>query len=161
MLNSQRDREKESTGKFENPSPPSLQFPNGSHPVDLYVKGDNGKRADVLLNHQDVIEFIYVHKNILSKAFIVKRNTDFGTNVRTMTTVSGNCFDFTPFKVSDKILLVMSSFSSIIGQTIFSRQFRSVHSSPRVPTLPAKVCIPNFRGNSKKSVQPCGSLAIL
>ena len=77
--------------------------------MDLYVKGDNGKRADVLLNHQDVIEFIYLHKNILSKAFIVKRNTDFGTNVRTMTTVSGNCFDFTPFKVSDKIL-----FSDVI-----------------------------------------------
>ena len=109
MLNSQRDRGKEAAGKFENPSSPSLQFPNDSHPVDLYVKGDNGTRADVLLNHQDVIEFIYVHKNIICKAFIVKRNTDFGTNFRTVIAVSGNCHDFTPFKVAGKIL-----FSDVI-----------------------------------------------
>ena len=71
--------------------------------MDFYVKGDNGKRADVLLNRHDVIGFIYVHENIVSKAFVVKRNTNFGTNIRTMTAVSENYFDFAPFKVSDKI----------------------------------------------------------
>ena len=102
MLTSQKDREEEATGTFENPSSPSLKFPDGSHPVDLYVKGDNGKCADVLLNHQDVIGFIYVHENIVSKAFVVKRNTDFGMNVRTVTAFSGNYYHFTPFRVVDK-----------------------------------------------------------
>ena len=87
MLNTQKDREEEAAGTFENPSSPSLTFQDGSHPVDLYVKGDNGK-----------------HENIVSKASVVKRNTDFDTNVRTVTAVSGTCFDFTPFRVADKIL---------------------------------------------------------
>ena len=103
MLTTQKDREEEAAGTFECPSTPSVTFQDGSHPVDLYVKGDNGKRADVLLNHQDVIGFIYVHENIVSKAFVVKRNTDFGTNVRTVTAVSGNYYHFTPFRVADKI----------------------------------------------------------
>ena len=77
--------------------------------MDLYVKIDNGKCANVLLNHQDVIEFIYVHENIVSKAFVVKRNTEFGTNFRTVIVVSGNCYDVNPFKVAGKIL-----FSDVI-----------------------------------------------
>ena len=104
MLNTQKDREEEAAGTFETPTFPLLTFQDGSHPVDLYVKGDNGKRADVLLNHQDVIGCIYVHENIVSKAFVIKRNTDFETNVRTVTATSGNCFEFTPFRVADKIL---------------------------------------------------------
>ena len=89
MLTSQRDREEKAAGIFEKLSSSSLKFPDGSHTVDFYVKITNGKRADVLLNLQDVIEFIYVHENIVSKAFVVKWNTDFGTNVRTVIAVSG------------------------------------------------------------------------
>ena len=140
MLNVPKDREKEAAETFENLSSTSLTFQDGSHPVDLYVKGDNGKRADVLLNHQDVIGFIYVHENVVSNAFVVKRNTEFGTNVRTVTAVSGNCFEFTPFRVPT------SSYLIIPSQTIFFRPSRSVLSFPRVPTLQAKVRILNFRG---------------
>ena len=109
MPRSQRDREEEAAGTFENPDSPSLKFPEGSHPVNLYVKGDRDKRANILLNHHDMIGFIYVHDTIISKEFVVKRNTNFGTNIRTMTAVSENCFDFTPFNVLDKIL-----FSDVI-----------------------------------------------
>ena len=157
MLTSQRDREEGVAGTFENPDSPSLKFPDGFHPIDLYVKGDNGKRADVLRNHHDAFGFIYVHNNIVSKTFVVKRNRNFGTNIRTMAAVSGNYFDFTPFKVSDKTLFSnVLFFAHTRSDDFFFRPSRSVFSSPRVPTLPAKVYIPNFRGTSKRPVQPRG-----
>ena len=150
MLTSQKDRVEVATGTFENPFSPSLKFPDGPHSMYLYVKGDNGKRVDVLLNHQDVIRFIYVHENIVSKAFVVKLNTDFGTNVRTVIAFSGNYYDFTPFRVADKILFSdVIVFNHTRSDDIF-RPSRSVVSSPRVPTLPTKVCISYFRGPKNK-----------
>ena len=156
MLTSQKDIVEVATGTFKNPFSPSLKFPDGPHSMYLYVKGDNGKRVDVLLNHQDVIRFIYIHENIVSKAFVVKLNTDFGTNVRTMTTVSGNCFDFTPFKVSDKML-----FSDVLvfEHTRSNDLFPLIQVDPYLSqsaNLAGKDLYPNFRGTSKRLDQPRG-----
>ena len=151
MLTSQRDREEGAVGTFENPDSPSLKFPDGFHPMDLYVKGDNGKRADVLRNHHDAIGFIYVHNNIVSKTFVVKRNRNFGTNIRTMTAVSGNYFDFTPFKVSDKILFSnVLFFAHTTSDDIFpSIQVGSFLSQSANPS--GKGIYPKLPGDLKKT----------
>lgn len=103
-----------------------------------------------------MIGFIYVHENIVSEEFLVKRNTNFGTNIRTVTAVSRNCFDFTPFKVSDKIL-----FSDVLV-------FRHTRSNVLFPSiqvdtylsqsanLAGKDLYPNFRGTSERLNQPRG-----
>ena len=99
-----------------------------------------------------MIDFIYVHENIVSKAFVVKRNT----NIRTVTAVSGNYFNFTPFKVSDKML-----FSDVLvfEHTRSNDLFPLIQVDPYLSqsaNLAGKDLYPNFRGTSKRLDQPRG-----
>ena len=105
MLNSNRDTIMKAAGKFENQDSPTRSYKEGSHPVEIYVTGDRGYRADVLFNNIDVIGFLYVYEDILTKAFLVKRYTNFSTGARTITAVSGSCFKYTPFRMYDKQVL--------------------------------------------------------
>ena len=105
MLNTNRDTIIKAAGKFENQDSPTRSYKEGSHPVEIYVTGDRGYRADVLFNNIDVIGFLYVYEDILTKAFLVKRYTNFSTGVRTITAVSGSCFKYTPFCMYDKQIL--------------------------------------------------------
>ena len=92
---------------FDNPgSPPvsSLSFTNGSHPVELYINGDKSVRTDVLFNHVHVIGFLYIQDGIITKAFLPKRTTDFSSNISPVTAVSRTCWEFTHFRVADKII---------------------------------------------------------
>ena len=62
-------------------------------------------RVDVFYNHKDVIGFLYIHEGILSKAFLVKRLTDFLSSQRTVIAVSVSCFEYNPFRMYDKQVL--------------------------------------------------------
>ena len=52
-----------------------------------------------------MIGFLYVYEDVLTKAFLVKRYTDFTTDIRTATTVSGSYLKYTPFRMYDKQIL--------------------------------------------------------
>jgi len=105
MLNTNRDTIIKAAGKFENQDSSTRSYKEGSHPVEIYVKGDRGYRADVLFNNIDVIGFLYVYEDILTKTVLVKRYTNFSTGARTITVVSGSCFKYTPFRMYDKQVL--------------------------------------------------------
>ena len=92
MLNNNIDKIEKAAGTFENAVSSTKFYKVGSHPIKLYVKGDREYRADVLFNNVDVIGFLYVYEDILTKAFLVKRGTNLSTGVRTVTTVNGSCF---------------------------------------------------------------------
>ena len=72
MLNSNRDKLEQAVGTFENTLSPMNSYNGGSHPLELYVKGDRGYRADVLYNHVDMIGFLYVYEDVLIKAFLLR-----------------------------------------------------------------------------------------
>ena len=50
--------------KDENPA----NCPNDLHPFAFYLQGNAETICDVILNHPDVICFVYVNKNIVTKA---------------------------------------------------------------------------------------------
>ena len=43
-----------------------------SHPLYIYLQGDVQTRCEVILNHHDVIGFVYVNEDIVTKAFLPK-----------------------------------------------------------------------------------------
>ena len=104
MLTSQNDIEEKTVETFENPDSPSLSYPEGPYLMELYVKEDTIKRTNFLLNHHDIVGFLYILVEIVTKTFLVKLFLNFDINIRTVTAISGNCFDVTLFRVSDKIL---------------------------------------------------------
>ena len=48
MLNNNRDKIEKAVGTFENPVSPTKSYNAGSHPAELYVKGDRGYCDDAL-----------------------------------------------------------------------------------------------------------------
>lgn len=74
-----------------------------------------------------VISFIYIREVIVTKAFLAKGTTNFSFGLRTITAVSGTCWDFIPFRVADKIL-----FSNILtlGHAEIDDHFSSIEVGP-------------------------------
>ena len=113
--------------------------------MELYVKENKKKRADFLLNHHDMVD-LYIQVEIVTKTFVVKLFLNFDANIRTVTAVSGNCFDVTLFRVADKVL-----FSDVFGfghteANDILQPSKLVSSFLRTPTSPVKVCNPTFLG---------------
>lgn len=61
--------------------------------------------GDLILNHPSIIGFISVLEGNLTKYFLLKRITNFETNILTIVSVSETCFQNTPTKAPDKTLL--------------------------------------------------------
>ena len=84
-------------------------YEKGMHPVELYRNGDLDARSDVLLTHPDVIGFLFVHEGILTKAYLPKKVVNFGATKseerKSIVAVSGTCSEYTPFSVSEQVLL--------------------------------------------------------
>ena len=85
------------------------EYSNDSHPLYLYLLGDKDMRSDVILNHPDVLGFIYLYENNVRKAFMVNKVVDFkATNVskkNSIIAVSGDTEDYVPFSVPEAELL--------------------------------------------------------
>ena len=161
MLNGNRDKLKQAAGTFEHTLSPVKSYKEGFHPLELYVKGDRGYRADVLYNHVNVIWFLYVYEDALTKAFLVKQYTDFTTGSRTTTAVSGSCFKYTPFRMYDKkILADVLLFSSDKVDELFPSTFvgdfltkdTTLASAGKYPKLPGKM--EKFRSKARISSMP-------
>ena len=91
--------------EFEDGSIQLEDYDDNSHPLILYLQGDKDVRSEVLLNHPDVIGFIYLRENVVSKAFLQKRIIDFKSNdpatKKMIVAVSGDPDNFTSFSVSE------------------------------------------------------------
>ena len=63
----------------------------------------------MILNHPDVIGFLFVHEGKLIKAYLPKKVVSFQATTsedrKSVVAVSGTCSEYTPFSVSEEILL--------------------------------------------------------
>ena len=65
------------TLEFEVKGLPKKNYKDDLHPLYLYLKGDVEVRSEVILNHPDVIGFIYLNENVITKAFFTKKDCQF------------------------------------------------------------------------------------
>ena len=62
---------------FEEKGLTKEKYADNSHPLYLYLQGNIQNRSEVILNHPDIIEFVYMNKDIVMKAFLVKKMINF------------------------------------------------------------------------------------
>ena len=90
---------------FEEKGLAKENYADDSHPLYLYLQGDIQTRSEVILNHTDVIGFVYMNEDIVTKAFLVKKMINFGATSpskrNTIIAVSGDTEDYTPFSVPE------------------------------------------------------------
>ena len=84
-------------------------YNNDVHPLYLYLLGNKEMRTDVILNHPDIIGFMYLYEDSVRKAFLVNKVVNFkATNPlkrNTIIAVSGDTDNYIPFLVPETDLL--------------------------------------------------------
>ena len=93
------------TLEFEAEGVESTTFRDGEHPLELFIQGDTEMREEVILNHPDVVGFIYLNEDVITKAYLPKKMINFKTNTKVIVAVSGDSEEYTPFSVQVKALL--------------------------------------------------------
>ena len=93
---------------FESPELVPESYQEGYHPLELFLKSDTSGRSDLVLNHPDILGFIYLQGNIVMKAFMCikvvdwhEANTD---DFKSIAAINGTSDNFTPFSVPECIL---------------------------------------------------------
>ena len=93
------------TLEFDNEEAEVATYQDGENPLELFVKGDTEMRGEIILNHPDVIGFVYINDDVITKAFLPKKMVNFKTNTKIFIAVSGDTEDFAAISAQDKILL--------------------------------------------------------
>ena len=85
------------------------EYNDDVHPLYLYLLGDKEMRSDVLLNHPDVIGYVYLYEDNVRKAFLVNKVVNFKASDpskrNAMIAVSGDPENYIPFSVPEIDLL--------------------------------------------------------
>ena len=80
--------------EFEEKGLELATYPKGSHPLDLFLQGDIETRGDVILTHPDVIGFVYLNEDIITKTYLPKKVVNFKAttqaNKKVIVVVSGD-----------------------------------------------------------------------
>ena len=83
-------------------------FPEEEHPLSIYVQGSPETRRDVLLHHDEVVGFIFLHEGVIQKAHLPKKITNFRAppvpERNTIAAVSGTPAEYSPFSVPESTL---------------------------------------------------------
>ena len=94
--------------KFDDKDQTLESYPDNQNPINIYIQGDAEIRSDVILNHPDVIGFVYLNDNIVTKAFLPKKVINFKTSdpskKKIIVAVSGDTDEFTPFSIPEQDL---------------------------------------------------------
>ena len=90
---------------FEEKGLTQEKYADDSHPLYLYLQGNVQTRSEVILSHPDVIGFVYMNEDIVTKAFLVKKMINFKATSphkrNIIVAVSGDADDYTPFSVAE------------------------------------------------------------
>ena len=131
------------------------------HPLYLFLNGTVSMRSNVILDHPDVIGFVYINDGTLTKAFLPKKVVNFkaSPNKRTsIAAVTGEPDNYIPILVSESDLF--SDTLHFTDSTTLDKQVSTVSvgkylkdNQDDLPPLPtefsseAKVCkLLNIRG---------------
>ena len=60
--------------EFEEIGLPKASYTNDLHPLYMFLNRDLDTRAEIILNHPDVIGFVYLHNDNITKAFFTKKS---------------------------------------------------------------------------------------
>ena len=94
--------------EFDDKDQTPESYPDDQNPINIYIQGNAETRSDVILNHPDVIGFVYLNENIVTKAFLPKKVINFKTSdpskKKIIVAVSGDTDEFTPFSIPEQDL---------------------------------------------------------
>ena len=54
-----------------------IMYSEGFSPAEIFLEGDTETRTDVILNHPDAIGFIFLYKDVVTKAFLPTKVVNF------------------------------------------------------------------------------------
>ena len=63
--------------KFYDKTDEVIMYSEGFGPAEIFLEGDIETRTDVLLNHPDVIGFIFLYEDVVTKAFLPTKEVNF------------------------------------------------------------------------------------
>ena len=93
---------------FDTPDLTPETFQDGYHPLELFLKGDTESRSELLLNHPEIVGFIYRQNDDLMKAFFCTKVIDWHeTNTdefKVIAAINGTTEEYTPISVPETIL---------------------------------------------------------
>ena len=130
---------------FEAPDLTQETFAEGYHPLELFLKGDTQERSEILLNHPEVIGFMYRQSNDLMKGFFCTKVIDWhesgNDEFKVIAAINGTTDDFVPFSVPENLL--------------FSDQLHLVNAD-EIKTNDIKSCaISKYIRDNKKTLNIC------
>ena len=82
----------------ENPPPPD------TNAIELFLTSDGDTRANILLSHPQVLGFVYLNDDSITKAFVPERVIDWRSNTKSIAAVSGTPEDFVSFSLIEENL---------------------------------------------------------
>ena len=59
--------------EFDNEEVEATVYEKGENPLELFIEGDIEMRSEIILNHPDVIGYIYLNDNVITKVFLTKK----------------------------------------------------------------------------------------
>lgn len=63
--------------EFNNEETEAATYQDGENPLELFIKGDTEMRGEIILNHPDVIGYVYLNDDVITKAFLPKKMVNF------------------------------------------------------------------------------------
>ena len=95
--------------KFDTHEEKPFSYSDNDNPLAIFLKGDIETQVEVILNHPDVIGFVYLNDNIITRAYLPKKFVDFKSSdplkKKLILAVSGTPTEYSPSSVSEKNLL--------------------------------------------------------
>ena len=62
---------------------------SGTNPIELFLSSDRETRLNILTSHPQVVGFVYLYEDSITKAFLPKQVIDWANNEKTVVAVSG------------------------------------------------------------------------
>ena len=131
--------------EFEEKGSPKASYTNDLHPLHMFLNGDLDTRAEIILNHPDVIGFVYLHDDNITEYFLPKKVVNFAASFpekrKTIVAVSGDTDDYNFISVPESVLLSdtlhLLDFSTLNKKThVESIASFSKESKDELPDLP-------------------------
>ena len=86
-----------------------VNFPKNQNHIKLFVQEHIDTRSEVLLSHPEVLGFVYIHQDVITKTFFPRKVVNFkvkcSSKRKSITSVSGSSEEYSQFSVQEKILL--------------------------------------------------------
>ena len=79
-------------------------LPPDSNGIELFLSSDRDTRANVLLSHPQVLGFVYLNDDAITKTFLPERVIDWRHNTKSIAAVSGTPEDFVCFSLIEEAL---------------------------------------------------------